>query len=58
MAVIIVELARLVANAGEAATARRITGSYENEPHADTVLSSLMQCDELSELLYDRFGAG
>ena len=63
---VIVQLARLVANAGDPATARWITitfqaardlhaNFYENELHEDIVLGGLIQCEELSELLYTRF---
>ena len=66
IAAVIVELRRLVANTGDMATARRITGVfqiardlhtnfYEDELHKDIVLDGLMQCEELSELLYARF---
>ena len=63
---VITELARLVANAGEPTTARWIVGIfqiardlhtnfYENELSEFIVFSGLMQCEELSELLYARF---
>ena len=63
---VITELRRLVANTGDMATARQITGTfqiardlhtnfYENELHADIVLDGLIQCEELSALLYHRF---
>ena len=65
---VIVELRRLVANAGEPATANWISATfltagklhsnfYENELHEDIVLGGLIQCEELSALLYHRFGA-
>ena len=64
---VIVELRRLVANAGEPATANWISATfltagklhsnfYENELHEDIVLGGLIQCEELSALLYRRFG--
>ena len=64
---VIVQLARLVANAGDPATARWITVTfqaardlhanfYENELHEDIVLGGLIQCEELAELLRRRFG--
>ena len=65
---VVTELRLLVANAGDLATARRITGTfqiardlhtnfYENELSEAIVLDGLMQCEELSELLYRLFGA-
>ena len=64
---VVVELRRLLANAGDAATANWISATfltasklhsnfYENELHADIVLGGLIQCEELSALLYHRFG--
>ena len=61
------ELARLAGNAGDTATARSIRtflviagklhiNFYENDLPEDAVLEGLMQCEELSELLYNRFG--
>ena len=66
IAAVIVELRRLVVNAGDLATARWIgaafltagklhTNFYEDELHKDIVLDGLIQCEELSELLYTRF---
>ena len=66
IAAVIVELRRLVANTGDLATARWIgatfltardlhTNFYEDELHKDIVLDGLMQCEELSALLYARF---
>ena len=63
---VVVQLARLAGNAGDADIARLIrtvfatagklhVNFYENELHEDIVLESLMQCEELSELLYSRF---
>ena len=60
------ELARLVANAGDADTARRLHinflvasallhNYYENEFTELLVRDGLMFCEELSELLYQRF---
>ena len=65
---VIVELARLAGNAGDMETCRRINQSliiagrlhinfYENDLHEDTVIAGLMQCEELSALLYRLFGA-
>ena len=59
-------LARFANNAGDTAIRRRINRAlitarqlhinfYENELHEDTVLDGLMQCEELSELLHNRF---
>ena len=64
---VITELRRLLANAGEPATARWIgatfltardlhTNFYENEISHDIVMDGLIQCEELSALLYHRFG--
>ena len=64
---VVVELRRRLANAGEPAVARQISGIfqialnlhsnfYENELHEDIVLDGLIQCEELSALLYQRFG--
>ena len=61
------ELALLVASAGEVDTARWIGASlaiasrmhinfYENELSENSVIGSLIQCEELSALLYRRFG--
>ena len=63
---VIVELARLADNAGDANIAHTIrsifqiardlhTNFYENELHEDIVIGGLMQCEELSELLHTRF---
>ena len=64
---VVSELARLATSYGDAATARRITGVfqiardlhanfYENELTDVIVLGGLMECEELSELIYHRFG--
>ena len=64
---VITELRRLVANTGDMVTARQITGVfqialnlhtnfYEDELTYDIVLDGLIQCEELSALLYHRFG--
>ena len=64
----VTEMARMVENAGDTATARWITDTfmiarelhtnfYENELTEYIVIGGLMQCEELSELLYRRFGA-
>ena len=66
IAAVIVELARLVANAGDADTARRLHinflvasallhNYYENEFTELLVRDGLTYCEELSELLYQRF---
>ena len=66
IAAVIVELRRLVVNTGDLATARWIgvtfltagklhTNFYEDELHKDIVMDGLIQCEELSELLYARF---
>ena len=63
---VIVVLARMAANAGDLETCRWINqvlliagrlhiNFYENDLHEDTVLSGLIQCEELSELLHTRF---
>ena len=63
---VLVELARLAANAGDVAIHREINRAlmtagrlhinfYEDELHEDTVLEGLIQCEELSQLLYHRF---
>ena len=63
---VITELARLVDNHGDPATARWITGIfqiardlhtnfYENELSDYVVIGGLIQCEELSDLLYRRF---
>ena len=68
IAEVIVELARLVGNAGDLETCRWInrvlmiagrlhSNFYENDLREDTVLAGLMQCEELSTLLYRLFGA-
>ena len=60
------ELAILIANAGDPATARWITGIfqialnlhsnfYENELTENIVIGGLIHCEELSALLYHRF---
>ena len=60
------ELARLAGNAGDTDTARWIRtilviagklhiNFYENELPDDAVIEGLMQCEELSDLLYHRF---
>ena len=60
------ELARLVGNAGDTETRRRINGFfvtarglhtnfYENDLPEDIILDALMQCEELSRLLYQLF---
>ena len=60
------ELARLVGNAGDTETRRRINGFfvtarglhtnfYENDLPEDIILDALMQCEELSQLLYQLF---
>ena len=64
---VIAELARLVANAGDADAARRIhtsfmvAGALHHNYYADEfpegfVRYGLMDCEELSELIYNRFG--
>ena len=64
---VVSELRRLIANTGDVATARWIgatfltagklhTNFYENEISHDIVMDGLMQCEELSALLYHRFG--
>ena len=64
---VITELRRLVANTGDLATARWIgatfltagklhTNFYEDELTHDIVMDGLIQCEELSALLYQRFG--
>ena len=64
---VIDELARLVANAGDADTARRIhinflvAGALRHNYYADEFPESLvryglMDCEEFSELIYNRFG--
>ena len=66
---VVSELALLVANAGDAATANWISATfltagklhinfYEDELPDNIVIGGLMQCEELSELLRRRFGAG
>ena len=63
---VIVELARLADNAGDANIAHTIrsifqiardlhANFYENELHEDIVIGGLMQCEELAELLHTRF---
>ena len=63
---VITELARLVDNHGDPATARWMTGIfqiardlhtnfYENELSDYVVIGGLIQCAELSDLLYRRF---
>ena len=63
---VVVQLARLAGNAGDADTARTIRGVfqiagnlhtnyYEDELDEDIVIEGLIQCEELSELLYTRF---
>ena len=65
---VITELARLVDNHGDPATARWITATfqtalnlhtnfYENELSDYIVIGGLIQCEELSAFLYRRFGA-
>ena len=65
---VITQLARLVDNAGDTATAHWIAGTfqtardlhsnfYENELSEYIVIAGLMACEELSELLYRLFGA-
>ena len=65
---VVSELAQLVDNAGDPATARWITGIfmtanrlhanfYENELPENFVIGGLIQCEELSALLYRLFGA-
>ena len=60
------ELARLVGNAGDTETRRRINGFfvtarglhtnfYENDLPEDIILDALMQCEELSQCLYQLF---
>ena len=64
---VVTELARLIDNAGDPATARWITATfqtardlhtnfYENELSEYIVIGGLIQCEELSALLYHRFG--
>ena len=64
---VVTELARLIDNAGDPATARWITATfltagklhinfYENELSEYIVIGGLIQCEELSALLYQRFG--
>ena len=61
------ELSILIANAGDADTARWITATfltagklhinfYEDELTENMVIGGLIQCEELSALLYQRFG--
>ena len=63
---VVTELARLAGNSGDADIARAIrnifliarelhTNFYENELPEDAVIGGLMECEELSELLYTRF---
>ena len=63
---VVSELALLVANAGDAATANWISATfltagklhinfYEDELPDNIVIGSLIQCEELSELLHARF---
>ena len=58
----------MAANAGDLETCRWINqvlliagrlhiNFYENDLHEDTVLSGLIQCEELAELLHHRFAA-
>ena len=65
---VITELARVAGNAGDVNTARTIrlffqvardlhANFYENELHEDIVMEGLMFCEELSELLHNRFRA-
>ena len=66
LARVVVELARLPGNAGDADTQRWILNSfdvariqhgnfYENRAHEDVVLAGLMLCEELSARLYSLF---
>ena len=66
--VVVAELARLAGNAGDANIARTIRSNfqiardlhanfYENELDEDIVIGGLMECEELSELLHNRFRA-
>ena len=66
IAAVIVELRRLVANTGDLATARWLTGVfqiardlhtnfYEDELPEVIVRDGIIQCEELSALLYARF---
>ena len=61
------ELARLAASFGDTAIRREINRAlmtagklhvnfYENELPEDAVIEGLIQCEELSELIYRRFG--
>ena len=63
---VVVELARLPAAAGDAATQRRIltdfavaqklhSNFYQNREYEDTVLAGLMLCEDLSARLYNLF---
>ena len=65
---VVAELALLETNAGDAATANWITATfltagklhtnfYEDEYPEIMVIGGLIQCEELSALLYHRFGA-
>ena len=64
---VVTELRRLVANTGDMATARWISTAfatagklhinfYEDELTQEIVMDSLIQCEEFSEFLYNRFG--
>ena len=63
---VVTELARLAGNSGDADIARAIrnifliarelhTNFYENELPEDAVIGGLMECEELSALLHNRF---
>ena len=65
---VIEALARFANNAGDTAIRRQINRAlitarqlhinfYENELHEGTILDGLMECEELSELLHNRFRA-
>ena len=65
---VIEALARFANNAGDTAIRRQINRAlitarqlhinfYENELHEGTILDGLIECEELSELLYHRFRA-
>ena len=64
---VVTELRRLVANTGDMATARWLSAAfataaklhinfYEDELTHEIVMDCLIQCEELSEFLYNRFG--
>ena len=63
---VVTQLRRLVADAGDAQTARQIsnafstardlhTNFYENELSEDIILDGLIQCEEMTELLFALF---